>query len=111
MLFAAVTGFGSVAQFTICNIIIQSESSSEMRGRAISILLMAIFGMLPLGSVVVGSVSQVIGAQTTLLCQGIVGIAVTFIFSWVLKKQRLKSAPAAQQIQTLTDSMKEAATP
>jgi len=90
MLFAAVTGFGAVAQFTICNIIIQSESAPEMRGRAIAILLTAIFGMLPLGSVVVGAVSQWIGAPATLLCQGITGIVITLVFSKVLKRQRLK---------------------
>lgn len=95
MFFAAITGFGSVAQFTICNIIIQSESAPEMRGRAISILLTAIFGMLPLGSLVVGAVSQRIGAPATLVCQGIAGIAITFVFARVLKRQRIQSEAVA----------------
>ncbi|WP_118972920.1 MFS transporter [Taibaiella koreensis] len=97
MLFAAVTGLGSVAQFTICNIIIQSESAPEMRGRAIAILLTAIFGMLPLGSLIVGAVSQRIGAQTTLLCQGITGVIIALVFSAILKKQKQKQQYTVSQ--------------
>jgi len=80
MFFAVITGFGSVAQFTVCNIFVQSQSAPEMRGRAISILLMAIFGMMPLGSLLVGAVSQHIGAPATVLCQGIVGIVIALMF-------------------------------
>jgi MFS family permease len=96
MFFAMITGFGGIAQFTTCNIIVQSESAPHMRGRAISILLTAIFGMMPLGSLIVGTVSQRIGAQATLLCQGIIAIIVAAVFSKILKKQRLKNKPAPQ---------------
>jgi MFS family permease len=81
MFFAALTGFGSIAQFTICNIIVQSESAPHMRGRAISVLLMAIFGMMPLGSLLIGAVSEHIGAPTTVLGQGIIGLVLVVIFA------------------------------
>jgi MFS family permease len=87
MPFAIVIGFGAMAQFTACNIIVQSEAAPEMRGRAVSIILTAIFGMLPLGSLIVGAVSQRIGAQTTLFCQGIIAIVIAAIFFTVLKKR------------------------
>ncbi|MDE1192227.1 MAG: MFS transporter [Arachidicoccus sp.] len=96
MFFAVITGFGGVAQFTTCNIIVQSESSPEMRGRSISILLTAIFGMLPLGSLIVGSISQRIGAQKTLLCEGIVGIIIAVVFARILKEKNKKNI--AQQM-------------
>ena len=80
MFFAALTGFGSIAQFTVCNIVVQSESTQQMRGRAIGILLMAIFGMMPLGSVIVGAVSERIGAPTTVLAQGIIAIIIALAF-------------------------------
>jgi MFS family permease len=80
MFFAALTGFGSIAQFTVCNIVVQSESASDMRGRAIGILLMAIFGMMPLGSVIVGAVSEHIGAPDTVLVEGILAIIVALAF-------------------------------
>jgi MFS family permease len=91
MFFAAMTGFGGVAQFTVCNIFVQSQSAPEMRGRAISILLMAIFGMLPVGSLLVGAVSQHIGAPATVLCQGIIALIVALIFAKFLTKGK-KSA-------------------
>jgi MFS family permease len=89
MFFAVITGFGSVAQFTVCSIFVQSQSSPEMRGRAISILLMAIFGMLPLGSVLVGAVSQHIGAPATVLYEGIIALLIALIFAKFLTKRKI----------------------
>jgi MFS family permease len=80
MVFGALSGFGSIAQYTISNIIVQSESDSRMRGRAIGVLFMAIFGMVPLGSLLVGAVAARIGAPTTVLCEGIVAFVVLAAF-------------------------------
>lgn len=92
MFFAALTGLGGVAQFTTCNIIVQSEVIPEMRSRAISILLTAIFGMLPLGSVLIGFVSERIGAPKTLLLEGIAGIVIAVVFRNLLfKKNKTKA--------------------
>ncbi|RQO42650.1 MFS transporter [Chryseobacterium sp. KBW03] len=92
MFFAALTGLGGVAQFTTCNIIVQSEVIPEMRSRAISILLTAIFGMLPLGSVLIGFVSEKIGAPKTLLIEGIAGILIAVVFRRLLfKKNKTKT--------------------
>ena len=81
MVFVAMAGFGSMAQFTISNITVQSTSAAHMRGRVISILLMAIFGMMPLGSLLVGAVSQHIGAPATVLCQGFAALVITLVFA------------------------------
>jgi MFS family permease len=74
LVFAAVVGIGAVSQFTVCNIIVQSESEPHLRGRVIGILLMAVYGMVPLGSVMVGAISQHLGAPATVLWQGIIGL-------------------------------------
>jgi MFS family permease len=87
MLFAVLTGFGGMTQYTICNIMVQSESEPRMRGRAIGILLMAIFGMLPLGNLLVGGVSQHIGAPATVLAQGIISIVLALVFIEFLTKR------------------------
>jgi len=81
MLFAILIGFGSVAQFTVCNIVVQSESAPQMRGRIIGILLMAIFGMMPLGSLITGAISQWIGAPNAILGQGIAAFIIALLFS------------------------------
>ena len=87
MLFAVLIGFGGMTQFTVCNIIVQSESEPQMRGRAIGILLMAIFGMLPLGSLLVGGISQRVGAPVTVLGEGIIAIVLALVFIEFLTKR------------------------
>jgi MFS family permease len=98
MFFAAFTGFGSIAQFTVVNITIQSEAAPGMRGRAIGVLLMAIFGMLPLGSVIVGFVSQRAGAPATVLAEGIIAVIIALVFIDFLTKKPAK--PAVNDIET-----------
>jgi MFS family permease len=93
MCFAVLAGFGSVAQFTVCNIVAQSESAPHMRGRVIGILLMAIFGMMPLGSLLVGAISQRIGAPATVFGQGIIGLVVALIFTKFLTVRAIGISP------------------
>ncbi len=93
MLFAALAGFGSIAQFTVSNIIVQSESDPAMRGRVISILLMAIFGMMPLGSLLVGAVSKHIGAPDTVSGQGIAALIIAILFSGFLRRKMSSAEP------------------
>jgi MFS family permease len=88
LFFAAVIGFGAVAQFTVCNIVVQSESEPRLRGRVLGILLMAVFGMTPLGSLLVGAVSQRIGAPATVMAEGIIGLAIALIFAKFLTNHR-----------------------
>jgi MFS family permease len=79
--FAVITGFGMMAQVTVSNTILQTLVSVEMRGRVISYFAMAFFGMLPLGSFLVGAVSTKIGAPNALLGQGIIALIVAAVFS------------------------------
>ena len=87
MVFAILIGFGGMMQYTVSNILVQSDSESHMRGRAIGILLMAIFGMLPLGSLLVGGLSQRIGAPATVLGEGGLSILVALAFAKFLTKR------------------------
>ncbi|GGA97105.1 MFS transporter [Puia dinghuensis] len=80
MLFAVVAGFGMMAQTTITNTIIQTTVAPEMRGRVISYFAMSYFGMMPLGSLLVGTVSQYAGAQNTVLGEGLVALVVVAIY-------------------------------
>lgn len=87
MVFATVGSFGMTSQTTIANTIVQGKASSEMRGRVVSILLMAYYGMLPLGSMLVGWIAQQIGVQTTVLFQGITALLIVVLFMrYLLKK-------------------------
>jgi hypothetical protein len=53
-------------------------------------MLMAIFGMLPLGSLLVGAISQHIGAPVTVLGEGIISILLALVF---MKFLLVKRAP------------------
>lgn len=89
MLFATVCGFGMMSQTTICNTIIQVNADARMRGRVMSYFALAFFGMLPLGGLLVGSISQQIGAPNTMFCQGIIAIVIAIVFSGFLRRDKL----------------------
>ncbi len=78
-----------MSQSTICITILQVEADARMRGRVISIAAMAIFGMLPLGSVLVGAISQKIGAPDTVLYEGVTALIIAALFSKFLRSDRL----------------------
>ena len=96
MLFATVTGFGMMSQTTIIMTIIQVNSDKQMRGRVMSYVAMAYFGMLPLGALLIGAISQQIGAPNAILCQGIVALIVAAVFSKYLRRDRINKNNTAQ---------------
>ncbi len=89
MVFATLTGFGMMSLTTISNTIIQLKSDPRMRGRVMSYFALAFFGMMPLGSLLIGSVSQLIGAPDMLLIQGMIAIIIVLVFSRFLRKDKL----------------------
>jgi MFS family permease len=89
MLFATMAGFGGMTQTTICLTIVQVKTDAHMRGRVMSFLAMSVFGMLPLGSLIIGSISHKIGAPNTLLYQGVISVIIAIAFSGFLRKDKL----------------------
>jgi MFS family permease len=89
MLFAVLCGYGTMSQTTICNTVIQTEAHPAMRGRVISYFAMSVFGMLPLGSLLIGMVSEHIGAPNTILCEGIIALVIAAMFARFLGKKKL----------------------
>jgi MFS family permease len=96
MLFAALSGFGMMSQTTIIMTIIQVNSDANMRGRVMSYVAMAYFGMLPLGSLFIGIISQHIGAPKAILCQGTIALIIAATFSKYLRKDKLDKKNIAQ---------------
>ncbi|WP_343693259.1 MFS transporter [Chitinophaga sp.] len=85
MPFAVIIGLASLVPMTASITIIQVEAAAHMRGRVMSYVAMAYFGMLPLGSLLAGTVSQKISAPLTMLIQGGIALVIAFIFSNYLK--------------------------
>gem|GEM_PF-4253001 len=89
--FAVIAGFGAMSQSTLYITIIQLNAEASMRGRIMSLFAMAVYGMMPLGSLFVGMLSHYIGAPNALLCQGLMALVITALFTRFLLRRR---APA-----------------
>ena len=84
--FATITGFGMMMQIAIINTLLQTTSSIEMRGRVVSYFAMALFGMQPLGALMVGTLSHYIGAEHTITLQGLIAVIILIVFLPRLRK-------------------------
>lgn len=91
MVFAVCCGFGTMSQTAICTTLVQVHADAKMRGRVISYVAMSMFGMLPVGSLLIGAVSQQIGAPDTMLVQGIISFIIAMVFSRFLRRDRLRA--------------------
>ncbi|NQX43294.1 Predicted arabinose efflux permease, MFS family [Pedobacter steynii] len=100
LVFAAISGFGMMSQITISNTLIQTTVDPAMRGRVISFYAMAFFGMQPLGGLLIGTLSQLIGTPDTVMIQGFITLLIGFLLFRFLRKakeKRLQEAAALHQ--------------
>jgi MFS family permease len=101
MFFAVVAGFGMMGQTTMINTIIQTTAAPEMRGRVISYFAMSYFGMMPVGSLLIGGIAQFAGAQPTLLGSGIIALIILAV-AWKFLSAPAKTESAGEATQILT---------
>jgi len=100
MPFAVIIGFASLTPMTASVTIIQIEAAAHMRGRVMSYIAMAYFGMLPLGSLLAGTVSQQLSAPVTMLVQGAIALITVLVFSRYLKQEQ----PGKKNINNLQEA-------
>ena len=105
LIFAAITGFGMMSQITISNTIIQTSVTPSMRGRIISFYAMAFFGMMPIGSLLVGLISRWVGVPRTVLFEGFTALVIGLIhFYHIFKKsQQLENHKTVLILPTVTE--------
>ncbi|WP_026727073.1 MFS transporter [Flavobacterium denitrificans] len=93
----ALSGVGMMAQTSSINIYVQTQSAVNMRSRSISYYLMAYQGMIPVGSLIVGYVSHIIGTRNTVAIQGIICIISVIVYVYYRKhkasEEDLESCP------------------
>ena len=58
------------------NVLLQTLSPEDMRGRAISVFSMIILGLVPAGSLLLGSLATLVGLQESLICGGVTALAI-----------------------------------
>jgi MFS family permease len=92
----ALSGLGMMAQTSSINIYIQTQSAVNMRSRSISYYLMAYQGMIPVGSLIIGYVSHIIGTRNTVAIQGIICIISVIVYVYYKRQsvsEELETCP------------------
>ena len=64
------------------NVLLQSLSPEDMRGRSVAAFSMIILGGIPLGSLVLGTLASVVGLPTAQICGGAVALACAVLLWW-----------------------------
>jgi MFS family permease len=70
-----VAGFSVMSQTASSNTIIQTIIDDGMRGRVMSFYTMSFMGTMPIGSLLIGTIAQSVGAPTALFMGGILCLA------------------------------------
>ena len=80
MVFLAIVGFGQLNLFSSCNTTLQNIVDDNKRGRVMAFYTASILGFLPFGSIIAGSMAELIGAPLTLIIGGIISLVAAFDF-------------------------------
>ena len=75
-----LTGAALMVVFSTVTSLIQLIAPNEMRGRVMSIYMVAFRGGMPLGSLVSGYLATLIGAQTVIAINGVLLVVVAALF-------------------------------
>ncbi|GAB3856943.1 MFS transporter [Hymenobacter terrigena] len=92
--FLVVGAFGMMSQTTISITLLQTLMLPAMRGRVISIYVLVYTASVPLGSLLVGAVSQRIGVQPTVLAEGLLALLIALLY--VRNLRQVKAAEATR---------------
>ena len=92
----ALSGVGMMAQTSSINIYIQTQSTVNMRSRSISYYLMAYQGMIPVGSLIIGYVSHIIGTRNTVAIQGIICILSVIVYVYYKRHNSAEELESCQ---------------
>jgi hypothetical protein len=90
-----VTGFAGIITVTGTNTVIQLSSPDEMRGRAMSLYTWVYGGVFPLGSFLVGAISERHGVSTAFLVNGSLGVGLLLVLAATRPWRAATGAPAA----------------
>ena len=84
-------GYGLMLQMASTNTLIQSMVPDDLRGRAMSVYSMMFMGMMPLGSLLAGTLASRIGAPWTVMLGGCGAMIGGFVFWRLLPGMRLEA--------------------
>lgn len=88
-----LVGLGMMTQVASTNTLLQTIVDDDKRGRVVSLFILSFMGMVPLGTLIAGSIASAIGAPLTLAINGAVCIVACLIFIIQLPKWRRQVRP------------------
>ena len=92
LLFLVMVGMG-VGGFKIMqSALVMIVSDPKFRGRAMGIITLSI-GVMPIGNILVGAISQAIGASLTLFAYGFIGFSLVIIAGILMPAVRAEIIP------------------
>ncbi len=93
MVILVFVGFGMMVQVGASNIFIQTVVEDDKRGRVMSLYTMCFIGMAPVGSLLAGSIGDIIGVPTVLRIGGCFCILGSLMFARKLPALRERTRP------------------
>lgn len=81
----ASVGFAQIAFTALANTMLQTIAPDHLRGRVMSVYMVFFAGSIPLGNLLVGSLSGLVGASIALLICAMLSLAVAVI-GWIARK-------------------------
>ena len=79
-------GFCTISFTTLVNTKIQLTTEDRMRGRVMSLFSLVFGGVIPIGSLYAGKLTEVAGATGCMLVSGAIGFVGTLFIAWKLRK-------------------------
>jgi MFS family permease len=83
----AAAGFLQVSFNTTANATVQLSTDPELRGRVMSLYMLVFLGSVPLGSVVIGALTESVGAPVSLMLCGVVVVMAAVTLAAVAARQ------------------------
>jgi MFS family permease len=82
MLLMALIGFAGILVINLCNVLVQSQVEDSLRGRVSAVYSLVFFGMMPIGSLLIGWLAQWTGEPVAIIanaCAALTGAALIWI--------------------------------
>lgn len=93
-------GFCAITFTTLTNSTIQLNSDDHMRGRVMSVYSLVFGGVIPIGSLYAGQLTQVIGAPASMTVSGAIGIAAVVFAGVMIFSGRTRKEKRTNDIET-----------
>lgn len=96
MILMAIVGFGMLLTHAGSNTVVQTVVEDRKRGRVMSLFVMSFMGMMPLGGLIAGQATQMIGAPITVIIGGALVLTISAVFFTKIAPLENAVAAAAQ---------------